>query len=276
MLRLSLLTITLIASLSASAANVPAPSTFDRRVRIAEYNPQDVYELTAHYGYEVHVWLAPGEVVQDIVLGDEPGWTIGPKVITNHFFIKPKQEKATTNLSIVTRTAAGAERVYDFHLQAEWPSDKPDKNSDMMYRVQFKYPDDEKVVRQAAGQTDEVKTKLANASAEKPRNYKYSFSGAPSFKPEELYDDGLYTYLRFPAKTPRPAIYYIDALGNEHIAETHTDEEWIVIHSVRQRLLFRKDDLVSGVFNDAFDATGSINRSGTISPDVRRVLKGGE
>lgn len=277
MRRASLLLLALAAALPAFAGTVPAPSPLDRRIRTVEYNPLDVYELTAHYGYELQIALAPGEIITYVHSGDEAAWTIGPKQdIKNRLWIKPKADNPTTNLSIVTRTTKGDERTYDFHLTAAWPSDKPEKNRDMMYRVQFTYPDDERAVTQATRQVSDVKEKLANAATLKPRNYKYSFAGNTTFKPEEIYDDGLYTYLRFPANAPRPSIYYVDANEAEHIAETHTDEEWVVIHSVRTRFLFRKDDVVSGVFNDAFNPTGAFNRTGTVSPAVRRVVKGGE
>lgn len=276
MRRASLFLLAMAAALPAMAATVPAPSPLDRRIRIVEYNPLDVYELTAHYGYELQIALSPGEIITNVHTGDEAAWTIGPKDVKNRLWVKPKADNPTTNLSIVSRTTKGEERTYDFHLTAAWPSDKQDGNREMMYRVQFTYPDDERAATQATKQVSDVKEKLANAATTKPRNYKYSFAGNSIFKPDEIYDDGLYTYLRFPANTPRPSIYYVDANDAEHIAETHTDEEWIVIHSVRTRFLFRKDEVVSGVFNDGFNNTGTFNRSGTVSPAVRRVVKGGE
>lgn len=276
MRRTSLLLLALATAFPAIAGIIPTPSPLDRRIRTVEYNPLDVYELTAHYGYELQIALSPGETVTNVHSGDESAWTIGPKDIKNRLWIKPKADNPTTNLSIVTKTAKGDERTYDFHLTAAWPSEKQEKNRDMMYRVQFTYPDEEKVASQAVRQVSDVKEKLANAATAKPRNYKYSFAGNTAFKPEEIYDDGLYTYLRFPANTPRPSIYHVDANNGEHIAETHTDEEWVVIHSVRPKFLFRKDDAVSGVFNEAFNGSGTFNRTGTVSPAVRRVVKGGE
>lgn len=268
--------IALATALPAQASSVPAPSPLDRRIRSVEYNPLEVYELTTHYGYELQIVLSPGETVTSVRAGDAAAWSIEPKEPKNRLFIKPKADNPTTNLAVVTRTAKGEERSYDFHLTAEWPEKSDKARANMMYRVQFTYPGDERAASTANRKVDDVKEKLANAATEKPRNYKYSFAGAGIFKPEEIYDDGLYTYLRFAPKTPRPSIYHVDAENNEHIAETHTDEEWIVIHSVRPRFNFRKDNVVSGVFNDAYDATGTINRSGTVSPVVRRVLKGGD
>lgn len=278
MLRRSVLALALALAVPAGAANVPAPSPFDSRIRTVNYNALEVYELVVPFGHETHIWFAPGELVKTFRTGDS-GWDINPKKnMTNHLFLQPTEEQPETNLTVVSRAPNGAERTYEFHIRAVWPTVKDKRevlDPDVMWSVHFKYPEDEKAAKKVVQSDNQVQERLAGATSEKPRNYKYSFAGSDAYKPEEIYDDGLYTYVRFAPKTPQPSIYYVDEEGAEHIADGHIDDEWTVVHSVRKQFLFRKDNSVAGVFNDAYSASGSFNRTGTVSNSVRRVVKGG-
>lgn len=268
--------IVLLAAQAAFAGVVPKPSEFDSRIRTVEYNPLDVYEITAHYGYEVHFYFSKNETITSVTAGDELGWTIGPKKPKNHIFLKPKEEKPTTNMTVLTMTAQGEERVYVFSLKAEWPADNPGKENDMMFHVRFTYPEQEAKQLQGIASTDLLAEKLTNAASDKARNYRYSFAGAESLEPEEIYDNGTFTYIKFAPNREIPSIFHVNPDGSEQITDSHGEDEWRVVHRVSERLIFRKGNAVAGVFNDAFDPKGSYNRTGTVSPEVKRVLKRGE
>lgn len=266
----------LVAAQASFAATIPKPSEFDKRIRIAAYNPLDVYEVKAYYGYDIHIYLSPGEQIETISFGDDQAWTIGPKKPRNHFFFKPKEDKPTTNMTVVSRTRQGEERSYVFHVSAEWPSEDQKKSDDMIYAVRFTYPDEEAKVSQAVHSREQIKDKLSNAVTEKVRNLRYSFSGSESLEPEEVFDDGTFTYIKFAANRALPAIYLVNEDGSEQLTDAHDDDEYRIVRRVVERLIFRKGNAVAGVFNDAYDPIGAPNRTGTVSPEVKRVLKRGE
>ena len=73
-----------------------------------------------------------------------------------------------------------------------------------------------------------------------------------------------------------PAVYSVDTTGNEALINTNVIEgNTIVIQRLVPSLMLRKGTAVASVINKSFDLnTGSDNSTGTIAPDVQRVLKG--
>lgn len=261
---------------AAYAGVVPKPSDTDKRVRVAKYEPFQVYDLVAFYGYEIYIQLEEGEIIKSIGLGDPDAWIIEPKEkdVTNFISIRPKEEKPFTNLRITSDSADGERRVYFFAIDAQWPEGNttppPDKG---VYAVIFDYPTTKSKKQASSQKVSDIKSSLSNALIDKKRNYSYSFAGSESLEPEEVFDDGRFTWIRFAANLAKPAIYFVTEDGSEQMTEGHVEEEWHVIHRIARQFIFRKDNAVAGVFNDAFDAKGRHNRTGTVSPEVQRVLK---
>ena len=76
----------------ATAAKVPTGGPSDYRVRYINYSKYEVINLFVHYGYSTHIEFAPGEIVENIGIGDPAAWHLSP--VGNHLFIKPKEKKA--------------------------------------------------------------------------------------------------------------------------------------------------------------------------------------
>jgi type IV secretion system protein VirB9 len=74
-----------------------------------------------------------------------------------------------------------------------------------------------------------------------------------------------------------PAVYATDAEGRESLVNAHVDGNQIVVHRLVRKLTLRKGNAVACVVNRSFDLDGGKdNRSGTVSPDVQRVIRGGQ
>ncbi len=128
----------LLISQSALALETPHAGHLDRRVRHINYNQQQVVKLVGHYGFSTDIAFAKGEAIKQIAMGDADAWAVTP--VDNHIFIKPKAEIAMTNMTVLTD-----KHVYNFELSAHWSRNgaHPHPN-DMMFAVQFQYPDDKK------------------------------------------------------------------------------------------------------------------------------------
>lgn len=273
----------LLAALIASAAcfaahaeTTPIRGDFDPRVRVVDYNPSDVVRITTFYGVSTHIQFAEGEEILDSAVGDVAAWSVIPR--RNHLFIKPKEMKADTNVTIVT-----TKRTYQFALVVE-PSPMRDerawKNPNLIYSLTFRYPEEEWAKRAASEQAaklkermGDLKTALANAKGE-GANKDYWVAGSPEVSPTEAKDDGRFIYLTFSNNRDMPAIYAVDEAGAESLINTNVDGNTIVVQRVVRKLILRKGTYVACIVNKAFELdAGRDNTTGTIAPSIERVIK---
>ncbi|MBI1276435.1 hypothetical protein GC177_10785, partial [bacterium] len=124
----------LIAGVAMAASGAQAQSmTTDSRIKTLIYDPNEVYAITTHYGYQSNIEFDRNERILTISVGDLVSWQIIPA--DTHLFIRALSEDAHTNMTIITD-----KRSYQFDLFA-----KPLKNAgsrDLAYVVRFYYPDE--------------------------------------------------------------------------------------------------------------------------------------
>lgn len=268
-----LLLIALLIPSLALAELTPKKGEDDPRVRVVEYNPLNVVKLSTFYGVSTHVQFADGEIIKDVAIGDDQAWKVIPR--DNHLFIKPQATKADTNVTVVTD-----KRTYQFALVVNpRPVDDPKAWSDpnLIFSLTFIYPEDiaKKAVKQAIG--NEVKGKLESAKKE-GQNFDYWVAGSEEISPTAARDDGRFIYLTFSNNRDMPAVYSEDEESNESLINTNvTNGNTIVIQRLVPRLILRKGNAVASVINKSFDLNGGTdNSSGTVAPDVERVVKGAQ
>ena len=249
------------------AETVPPRGSIDPRVRVVTYNPDDVVKLRGYVGYQIHLQWAEGEEFISLGSGDVGGFDIGTE--KNHFFIKPKQEKVSTNLTVLTNR-----RAYQFHYSvSRGPSDAAGIK-DMVYSVRFIYPQDE--ARRAAAELERqrMEAQFEKGVAERPRNDDYWFCGSDTLKPLVAYDDGVQTRLKFPAKAEFPAIFVKNDDDTESLLNFNVDNDEVVIHRVSRRFVLRRGQLVGCIVNQSFDGGGERLNNNTVVPGVQRQTRG--
>jgi type IV secretion system protein VirB9 len=69
------------------ASDDDLPITTDNRIKTNIYNPNEIYLLVLHFGFQSHIEFAKGEEIQTISLGDSYAWKITP--LANRLFVKP-------------------------------------------------------------------------------------------------------------------------------------------------------------------------------------------
>ncbi|WP_394355829.1 TrbG/VirB9 family P-type conjugative transfer protein [Candidatus Trichorickettsia mobilis] len=107
------------------------PITTDNRIKTYIYNPNEVYLLVLHFGFQSHIEFAKNEEIQTITLGDSYVWKITP--LANRLFIKPLEKNIRTNMTIITN-----KRTYQFDIVAKELEDGEEK--DLVYAIRFYYP----------------------------------------------------------------------------------------------------------------------------------------
>jgi type IV secretion system protein VirB9 len=235
----------------------------DRRILMVNYNPLDVVNIEGHYGYSTQVQFAPDEEIVGIAAGDSLAWEVAP--VKNHLFLKPRTPGASTNLNVVTN-----ERVYQFSLDGHKSLSK-DKSNDMMFLVIFVYPQEKQIAHLD-------NTLLLNSAAKtKPavQNRNYDIRTKGGFGPTEVYDDGIFTWFKFPAGMKIPAIYAKTSDKKEAITNFHiSDTEYVVVHELAPSFVIRFGKSETKVINRDFGKYASGNKTGAISPLVRRTTVG--
>jgi type IV secretion system protein VirB9 len=258
----------------------PPKGNFDPRVRIVEYNPLNVVKLSTFYGVSTHVQFADGEAIRDVAVGDEQAWSVVPR--GSHLFIKPRAEKADTNVTVITD-----KRAYQFALVVQPRAVKDStawSDPNLIFSLAFRYPDEEAALAAANAQKAAVKDKLGEVKAKLSdatkagQNIDYWVVGSEEISPTAARDDGRFIFLTFSNNRDMPAIYSVDEKGNEALINTNViDGNTIVIQRLVPRLILRKGSAVASVVNKSFDLNGGMdNATGTVSPDVERVIKGAE
>jgi len=268
------------------AVDMPQSSKYDNRIQHVNYNAGDVVVVRTVPGISTRVVFSPGENVLDIASGFTQGWNFQER--ENVLYIKPQSIKGengqpsmppeagkwNTNLLVKTNL-----RLYDFDLQLLPGSNSgaPATNQRISYRVEFRYPEDEAEKAKKALEAQAAKVKLDAKTA--PRNWNYSMQVGPDSEgiaPTLAYDDGRFTYLKFPNNRDFPAVFLVAADKTESLVNTHVDKDVMVIQRVASELVLRLGNSVVGIYNDSYDIDGVPANDGTTVPGVKRVIISGE
>lgn len=253
-----------IAAGTSCAESLPKNGRYDARIKDVVYNPADVVKVVGHYGYSTDIQFAPGETTQNIALGDSVAWEVAPAA--NHLFVKPSEDNAVTNMTVVTN-----KRVYQISLDARNTHGATSGSSkDMYFQVRYTYPDDG---RQGVGRANEQKVNVALGKLPDPRNWNYYGCGSREMQPAEVFDDGRFTYMRFPAAQEVPAVFIIGTDGTESIVNGSMHGDYYVVQRTASRFVLRRGKSVACVQNRSFNRFGVATPTGTVSPEVERTIR---
>lgn len=247
---------------SARAATAPAAGPVDPRVRVVAYQPDAVVRLQGYVGYQIHLQWAEGEEFVNLGSGDNGAFDVGAE--RNHFFIKPKEARASTNLTVLTNRRA---YHFDYVVSERAPTGAAARR--MVYSIRFTYPDDEARLAAAQQERRTIEERMRQA---RPRNTDYWFCGSDSLRPMAASDDGVQTRLRFQARSEFPAMFVRNDDGTESLLNFHVEDDEVVIHRVARRLVLRRGELVGCVVNRSFAGGGARMRSNTQIPGVERTV----
>jgi len=223
--RLAIAALLLCAAVPAGAQVRPQPGRGDPRVQSVDYNAEQVVTLQAAPGYQITVELAPDEHIDNVAVGDSGAWQVTANRRGDHLFVKPIQAGISTNMVVVTDV-----RNYTFELV---PLGGP--TPDMAYMVRFRYPS-------PPGGESPAGDAQTQAQAVPGR---YKVSGDHSLRPSGIDDDGVHTYIEWPAERALPAVYALNDQGKETLVNGMMREGRLVIDSVQSRLVFRLDHHVA-------------------------------
>lgn len=260
----------------AAAVEVPRPGPADPRIKLVDYNPQQVVRIVGAFRTATQILFSADETILHVALGDTSGWEVAPE--KNVLFAKPTAVRAPTNLIVTTQVAGGATRHYTFELATRGGSTSRG-TPDTFFVVQFRYPTEEKEALQQALSAEAraleariVQLKLDRGVLEGPRNLAYALQGSATISPSEVTDNGRFTVLRFPGAQAMPAVYAVSPDGSESLVPFDVRGEFLVVHQIAAQLRLRRGREVVCIFNAGFRPAGAPTGTATAAPDVERTL----
>ena len=270
----------------ATAAVDPA----DPRLREVVYDPRAVVTVPVKRGVVTLVVLDADESITEVAAGlggdcakAESAWCVAAQPGGRNFFVKAKSSaSAANNLAVVTDRRTHAFR---FVVLADGDPKPP------VYRLVVKAPARvAPATRLALRDMAPLVTLpvvpsppppqqvVAERLQAKPQvmNTQYSVAegaGSQDIVPTLVFDDGRFTYLRFPGNREIPAVFHVLGDGGETLVNARMEDDLLVVDRVSRRLMLRAGSAVVGLWNEAFDLDGKPPGDGTTVPGVQRVLR---
>ena len=271
-------------------AATAAPEPVDPRFREVVYDPRAVVTVPVKRGIVTLVVLDADESITEVAAGlggdcakAESAWCVAAQPGGRNLFVKAKSSaSAPNNLAVVTDRRT---HTFRFVVLADGDPKPP------VYRLVVKAP-----VRAAPAARLALRDSaplfalpavpappppqqvVAERLQAKPQvmNTQYSIAegtGSQDIAPTLVYDDGRFTYLRFPGNREVPAVFHVLGDGSETLVNARMEDDLLVVDRVSRRLMLRAGSAVVGIWNEAFDLDGKPPGDGTTVPGVQRVLK---
>lgn len=235
------------------------PIAADHRIRTIVYNENEIYKFVGHYDYQSVIEFESGEEIVTISMGNSVTWQVVPS--GNRIFIKPVQQDALTNMTVVTN-----KRTYHFELHAEEADqDEGGINAPgMVFVLRFIYGRGAGIA--VSNYIDSVPDPMLEPEK---YNFNYSLTGAEEIAPIRIFDDGEFTYFEFRDKNAEiPAFFLVHGDGSESIINFRARGDFIVVERVGAQFTLRHGQDVVCVFNQNMNvrSSGSTPRSNKSKP----------
>lgn len=177
----------------------------DARMAVFPYSRDQIFKVMTAPLKTTTIELAPGEsLVADPALGDSIQWVVDTDG-ANHVFVKPTKPGLVNTMHLTTN-----QREYDMTLVSS-------PLGGLFYQtVRFRYPQSLMAKVRARQERDGGSSSLASddgagrsttdsgplgVSPDK-LNFDYTVTGSAPFKPETVFDDGRFVWLRLPPDAP--------------------------------------------------------------------------
>lgn len=211
----------------------------DPRIRIINYDPDQIFAITGHTGYQMTIEFEPGEKIETVGIGDSSGWQVTPNGNATLLFLKPMAVAPSTNMALVTN-----KRRYNLELNSRSGA-RVNKDA-ITYVLRFRLPAPPPAVVTTALDDNQL-----TPTPESEWNRNYRFEGSRELVPEEVFDDGRYTYIRFAEAIETPAIFAMSGAEDENLVNSNQRGNYVMIDRVAKQLVLRHGKLVTRLHNEA-------------------------
>lgn len=249
-----LLVVSLLQSGIASAELGAIPLPGDNRLVVFSYDANNTYTILARPKSVTDIALHPGENIVALAVGDTTQWVITKT--TGHVFIKPIQADIATTATLVTD-----QRTYQLTLRAS------PENGKFYQRVSWNYPDiliferEQRAIAQK--RTDTERDRLASTIASpgvslEKLNWDYKIKGEASFKPQQVFDDGKFTWIMLPKVQEIPAVFMMSGDSSKgELLNYNIRGQYMVIQRLVPEIMLKLGEKEIRIVNNSINESSS-------------------
>lgn len=224
------------------------------RVERVEYADDKVIQIGAIQDQPFLIEFGADEQVEDVAGGTIAGWEVHKK--GTRVFVLAREDAKLTTLLVTTSKHS---YVFDLSPRPGTPGNLAQRRSKIVF--DYPAPPPAPVAPAAAPYRNEAYTMQVVATE-------------ADIRPSEVYDDGLFTWFRFPHNVEVPAIYKsVPGTRDEMLVNRHVEGDYVVMHATSPLWNLRLGGSMIGVFNERHDRYGSTPRNGTTVPGLVREAK---
>ena len=263
----------------------------DPRLREVVYDPRAIVTVPVRRGVVTHIVLDADEALTDVGSGlggdcskPEAAWCIAAQAGGRNIFVKPKSTASVpNNLAVVTDRRTHAfrfvvlddtdKRVPVYRLTVRSPAPRPVAAArpvlwDPAPGISLPVDPPQPSPRETVAMRLQARPEIVNSSYTIAQG-----NASDDIVPTLIFDDGRFTYFRFPGNREVPAVFQVLGDGSEALVNARMEDDLLVADRVGRRLMLRAGSAVVGVWNEAFELNGVAPVGGTTVPGVQRVLK---
>ena len=235
----------------------------NNRVERILYTDNKVVQIGGIINQPFLIEFKDDEPIDDVAGGAISGWEVHKKGY--RLFIRALATAKPATLLVTSRS-----HTYVIDLLPRKAT--PDNFERRRSKIVFDYP------RMPAPMANTLSTPLPPVPpANLYRNEHYTMqvvSETVDIRPREVYDDGRFTWFKFPANQEIPAIYRsVPKTKEEVLVNSHREGDYIVLHATAPLWNLRLAESLVGVFNESYDADGVAPVNGATTYGLSRESK---
>lgn len=218
------------------AVVTPKSSGLDPRVQEVFYQPNNVTIVKVKQGIATLIQLEDDEIVEGnasgMGLGDPLAWNVS--VRGNNIFLRPIAEQPDTNIALVTN-----KRTYSILLSSV-------EKSYPTFLIRFRYPPKPVVPNVLTGNTKHERSCTDGGVV----NLVYQVKGSEILTPDAVWDDGVFTCIKWNNASDLPVVYRVLSDGKEQLVNYHMNKNIMVLHEVASQFVMRLGSSVMNLKTD--------------------------
>jgi type IV secretion system protein TrbG len=226
--------ILIVLAVSSRAELAPTSLPGDTRLVQFEYESDNTFLILTRPNSLTHVEFGADEVIETVGAGDTANWELKPTTNRLHLFVKPKFDNLTTSMTVIT-----SKRTYQFMLRSTNAQGKWYQRVNWRYStlelMEFKRREDKAHADEVAKATAaQAQSNQVLATGVRPDQLRFGFAitGDAPFRPETIFDDGKFTYVRLPATVREMPAVFASVDGEMIITNYVVKEPYIVVQRV--------------------------------------------
>ena len=223
-----------VRSATRSATVEPVALGFIAGAQVYPFSEGTIFTGYAAPGLVTDIILQPGENLVAVASGDTARWVIGDttsggsgsgsgKGKQTHVLVKPFSAGLLTNLVITTDR-----RAYHVRLVST--------SATALSSMRWTYPQDELLAVERKAEAAQVAAPVAAGVAIDQLNFNYAISGdRPGWRPLRVFDDGVKTYVEFPASLgvgEAPPLFVLGADGKAELVNYRQRDRFYVVDRI--------------------------------------------